>query len=519
MPAQPESRRTAVSGDPFEATVLQTAKGGSIVLGGKLYMAAARLVIGLLLARILLPEQYGSYNVAISTAMISASVALLGLDSAVLRYVALSISRDDTPGTWGILQVSLLLCAATSTLATVAMFAAAYPLAGLLHAPGLVPLLQLACVIVPFVALGDVLVGATRGFKRMQDGVIAESVLQPTVRLVLLIAAAAFGLSAFHAVLIYAVGVASTFGLLLYLLHRRFPLTRPISAARREVRPIIGYAIPIWLSDLMVRFRENLQTLLVGSLASLAGVGIFAVANQVSLMANMFHGSLTASAKPLIVELHERGDYAQLGHLYRTTTKWAVAVILPSLVVMLLLPEPILAVFGEAYVDGASTLQILALASLVMVGTGMCGTILDMAGYAKLKLVNAFVRLVLAIGLNLFLVPRLGIVGAALAILLGELIVNVLRLLQVAFLFRIWAYDRTFLKPVLAAASAAAVGLLGAQVLPPGSDTLRGALLALVIVAVYGTTLVALGLSAEELLVLRRIRARALSAAHRFTRA
>jgi O-antigen/teichoic acid export membrane protein len=519
MPAQPESGRTAAPADQFEATLLQTAKGGSIVLGGKLYMTAARVVIGLLLARILLPEQYGSYNVAISTAMISASVALLGLDSAVLRYVALSTSREDTPGTWGILQVSLLLCAATSTLSTVAMFAASYPLAALLHAPGLVPLLQLACVIVPFAALSDVLVGATRGFKRMQDGVIAESVLQPTVRLILLIGAAVLGLSAFDAVLIYAVGVASTFALLLYFLHRRFPLTRPIGTARREVRPIIGYAIPVWLSDLMVRFRENVQTLLVGSLASLAGVGIFAVANQVSLLANMFHGSLAASAKPLIVELHERGDYAQLGQLYRTTTKWAVAVILPSFVVMILLPQPILAVFGEAYVAGASTLQILAVASLVMVGTGMCGTILDMAGYAKLKLANAFVRLVLAIALNLILVPRLGIVGAALAILLGELTINLLRLLQVAFLFRIWAYDRTFLKPVSAAAAAAVVGAITGQLIPPGSDPLRGALHALVIVAVYVTMLPALGLSAEEMLVLRRIRARAFSAARRFTRA
>jgi hypothetical protein len=55
--------------------------------------------------------------------------------------------------------------------------------------------------------------------------------------------------------------------------------------------------------------------------------------------------------------------------------------------------------------------------------------------------------------------------------------------------------------------------------LPPGSDTLRGVLLALVIVVVYATMLVGLGLSAEERFVLRRIRARALAAAHRLTRA
>jgi O-antigen/teichoic acid export membrane protein len=512
--------REVVNGTPAQASadghrasheenILLAAQGGGISFAGKLVLAASRLVLAVLLARILGAEQFGFYNIALSTGAIAASLSIFGLDSAILRYVALAASRRDQRALSGALQFSLFTAGLLGATSATVLFALAYPIAERVFGDiRLAPLLQLTSVFVPVLALVELLHGASRAFKTVKYSVLAESVVQPAVRLVLTIAVALLGLTAFHAVAIYGIGVFATSAALIYLLNRQFRLKRPWSAGRKSAREILLYSIPVWLSDLMIGFRSNLQTLLVGSLYSIAGVGVFAVANQISLLGNMICASITTSAKPMIVEMHDRGDHSNLGLLYQATTKWSLTTMMPVFLTMVLLPGPILAIFGDEYTGGTTALVLLAVSSLSLWGLGMGGTILDMAGYANLKLANAAVRLVLTVGLNVLLIPPLGIVGAALALLVGEVTINVLRVVEVYWLFRIVPYNSDFLKPLTAAAAAIAVDLLLQAILPAGTHLGTAAIYAAAIFGVYLVITAALGLSPDERLVLRHLRQR-----------
>ena len=90
--------------------------------------------------------------------------------------------------------------------------------------------------------------------------------------------------------------------------------------------------------------------------------------------------------------------------------------------------------------------MILAVSSLILVGTGMGGIILDMGGHTRLKLLNSVLRLATFLALDLLLIPRWGVVGAAVAALAGESLVNLLRLGEVYYLFRLLPYNRSFLR-------------------------------------------------------------------------
>src|SRR5438874_7858365 len=75
-----------------------------------------------------------------------------------------------------------------------ALFFAAGPLAnGLFHAPTLAPLLRLLSIVVPFLTLSNLLLGATRGFGRMDYAAFSEKVVQSVVRVVLLVPLAVIG--------------------------------------------------------------------------------------------------------------------------------------------------------------------------------------------------------------------------------------------------------------------------------------------------------------------------------------
>jgi O-antigen/teichoic acid export membrane protein len=182
---------------------------------------------------------------------------------------------------------------------------------------------------------------------------------------------------------------------------------------------------------------------------------------------------------------------------------------LPVFLVMLLYPEQILLVFGQSFTDGAAALMILAVSSLVLVGTGMGGIILDMGGQTRLKLLNSVLRLATFLILDLLLIPRWGVVGAALAALAGETLVNLLRLGQVYYLYRLLPYNRSFLRPGAAALVALAVALLVGRLWPPDQNLVFTAINAVVLLAVYAALIWRSGFSADEKALVALARRRA----------
>ncbi len=465
-----------------------------------------RLVTAFLLARLLGAEQYGMYQLSLNVITLLAGMVLLGFDRALTRFMAITIARRDDEKTWGILQLGVGIPLLLSVLTNIGLFLLAYPIAEqIFHDVRMVPLLQIVSIFASFSALSDVLIGAVRGFKNMRYPVIAKFVVQPVVKLILVGIIALFGLKVWHAVLIFGIGELVTAVMLFYYLNELFSLQRPIQSAQRNLREMVAYAIPDWLAGLLTTFRINIQALLIGTLGSIAGVGVFAVADQLNKIGHDFYTSINTSADPYIAELHDGGKHKELGQLYQTATKWSLTINLPFFLIFMLFPDPILSIFGESFMGGATALMILAWANLVDVGTGMCGTILSMSGYTKLKLVNNIISITLSIGLNVLLIPRFGIVGAATSALLVYVALNTIRILQVYYLMRLTPYNISFLKPITAASVAFGAIFALKTWAPVDGNVLFVALYAFILMAIFVGMIWLLRLSTEDRMLLDRV--------------
>jgi O-antigen/teichoic acid export membrane protein len=495
------------TGSQAEQDMLYTVKGGSALMFGRLVTYVSRFAITFFLARALGAEEYGLYNLAITAATIGGAISVFGLDSTMTRYIAIMNSRKDKEGLWGVIQVGIGVSLLLSVVVSTCLFALAYPISTtFFHDVQLAPLLQVASLVIPFLTLSDVLAGATRGFKNMADTVIAQNIVQPILRLGLIILVAIGDLSLPMAILIFGLADLSASLVLLYFLNRRFNLRRSLAQGRRNTREILAFSLPLWLSDLLTTFRSNIQTLLIGSLDSIRGVGIFSIVNQVTLIGNIFHASMNQSAKPLIAELNDQGNHQRLGQVYQTTTRWVVTLNLPLILIVTLFPVQIMSIFGKSFESGAPALVLMGLVNFVNVATGMCGTLLDMTGHTRMKLANTVVRVTVAILANLVLISRWGIMGAAMAALIHELIANALPLVQVWKMYRILPYSLAFLKPLTAGAVAAGVALL-IRVWMPSSDQIIPTLIQMaMMLGVYALVIQLLGLSLEERRMVNKLR-------------
>jgi O-antigen/teichoic acid export membrane protein len=96
----------------------------------------------------------------------------------------------------------------------------------------------------------------------------------------------------------------------------------------------------------------------------------------------------------------------------------------------------LLGFFGAGYADAAVVVVVLSLAMLFATGAGSVDTVLLMSGRSMLSLVNVSAALAVNIGLNLVLIPRLGIAGAAYSWALAIVLRNLLPLVEVRYLLR-----------------------------------------------------------------------------------
>ena len=241
-----------------DRSILLAAKGGSIVFVGSLFGYGSQLVTGILLTRFLGAEQYGLYKVGVTTGEIAASFATLGMGWAMVRFVSLFASRRDTPGLWGTLQLGTGLVTLSSLFIGAGMFVLATPLAlHLFHDTRLVPLLRLASLIVLFSSLSSVLASATKGFNKMQYSTGTQQIAQPLTRLILLVPLALLGLTAGKAMITYIAGLIVTCVLLLYFLNRLFALRRPLQKARRDIRGLFRFSLPVYFSSLISSRKDT----------------------------------------------------------------------------------------------------------------------------------------------------------------------------------------------------------------------------------------------------------------------
>jgi O-antigen/teichoic acid export membrane protein len=488
--------------------LLATAKGGGFLIAGTLFEFASRFVIALVLARALGADDYGLYVLAISAASLFAGISLLGLDDAMVRYVAIRSGRRDDAGVAGTLQLGLGVAVGAGLLMAGVLFLCAKPIAdGLFHEPELEPLLRLLATVVPFLAVSNVLLGTARGFRRMDYAAFAEKVIPSVVRVALVCLLVVIGgLSLYAAAIVFGLADVAASITLVLLLKKQFPLERSLHrGVRRDVREIFRFALPLWLSGLLRQFRGNIQAVLLGAMSAVANVGIFAIVARVTMVSTVTSQSVYVASKPLMAQLHDRNDREGLAHLYKATTRWTFGLSAPFFLASVLYPDAILSVFGSAFAAGTMALILAALAQLVNGATGTCQGMLDMTGHTRAKLANTALMTVLLLGGGVLLIPRWNVAGAAAASLIAIATVNIVAVVEVWMMEGLLPFDRTFWKQSAAGLVAFTLGLALETWIPVGTNFALALVQGAIITAVYIALIVRFGLTPDDRMVLDRV--------------
>lgn len=282
-------------------------------------------------------------------------------------------------------------------------------------------------------------------------------------------------------------------------------MLRRVPAAAPAYRPteLFRFSTVSWVSSLSSTGLIWVDTLLLGFYGN-DDIGAYHVATRLVTVAVFVLAPINASFGPYLAHLYHQDRMDEVRRIYAVATGWVVRLSLPAFVALLVLPDQLLhLVNGSALVGGAAVTIALALGQLVNAATGPCGTLLNMSGRVSINMVDNLAALALNILLNLWLIPAYGILGAAVAWAVSLAVVNIARVWQVRVLVHAVPVTVGMVKGLVAAALALVAGF-GARWLVSGW-AVELAVGLVVIALVYLGAVLALGLSREDIMVLRSV--------------
>jgi len=372
----------------------------------KVLRMGAGLLVGILVARYLGPEQFGLLSFSTAVVSIFGAVAGLGLQSIVVRDIVLDPTcADESLGTAALLQLAGGLLAYVFLVGSIIWLRPEDTVATLLVA----------------------ILGSTLLFKFsdialywFESQVSSKYIVWIQNACFIIFAAIKIGLITLNAPLTAfawaAAGEVLVVALLiLTMLSFRGPNLLQLRASIKRARELLKDSWPLLLSGAAIMVYMKTDQIMLGQMLDDNAVGVYSAAVRISEVWYFIPMVIVASIFPATLEAKKRDELQyqeRLQRLYDLMVALSVFVALPM---MFLSTHIVTALFGSAYTEAGPILAIHIWAS-VFVFLGVASSQHLVAENRQiLSLQRTLLGAAINIFLNFLLIPILGTIGAAIA--------------------------------------------------------------------------------------------------------
>ncbi len=347
------------------------------------------------------------------------------------------------------LAVALALLVAT-LLGADALGAWLYP-----DRPTLPGLLRIGALSLPFIALSQIAVAATKARLHMKYDALINGLIKP------------FGLLGFSA-LAWALGaqaegllwahtatwiVLAALAVRAYGAHFDVPRTVRAALAVDIDRPMLSFAVPQSLNMTFNKYLTRLDVLMLAYFGFTNGqVAFYATGALVTSNIREVKLIFSQALAPVAARYHAAGDPSAFEATLGQVSRWTTTLALPILAAALILRDDVLVLIDASYIGDTRFMALLLIPPFLSCAVGLAGNSIVFTGHARWNLLNSLLVAGLNTGFNLWLIPRYGLLGAAMATALAASLVSALQIVELGLLERIWLRPSAVWQPHLAGA-------------------------------------------------------------------
>lgn len=493
----------------LQADIKTIARNAGISGLGDIFSAAVIFGTTIVMTRTVGAALYGTFVLAKQTVLVGAIFGNFGVQKGLLYFLPFYKGKGNWDCAKGTFLSSTRLTAIFSFSTAVLLFLGADLIAQeVFRNPLVASAIKVLAFSLPGWAFVKLWLSGVQAFRVLKYSVLVDKVIRPVTCLAVLSLLFLVGFKLYSLVFSELTSVLLAAGLAYYFLRKLFPPLWHKTRAVTHRRELLGFSAPLFLVESLNFILLRVDVIMLGIFLVSQQVGIYNAATRVAMLQLIPLASVNSIFAPMIAEYYGRDDLDNLRANYKMATRWVFSLVFPLGLFVILFSAPLLRLFGTEFAVGSAALVILAGGQLVRATVGPAEHMIMMTGHPRLNLANSLALAMLNVVLNLLLIPRFGIVGAAVATASSMAAITLVRLAEVYYLLKVHPYRLNFIKPLVSGLLAAALAyiiVMRNTLVPPSLVLIAGMLVTLV---TYIGTLTLLRLPEEEKLILKTLMAR-----------
>lgn len=384
-------------------------------------------LLQVLMARLMGPAQYGDYTVIITVVNLFIVLSLFGFDSSVLRFLPAYISNRENEKANGFVKFSYRTIVFLSLVSSIVLFIFLLSKSKKFNMSfnegffwGL--------LLIPFLAFIYQSSALLRALGKIKTSLISSYFLIPFL----------MGVSC----LIYyykqhtlTVDAAMLNFLCCAILICLFINRKAGKALKEKVpseenafipRQWISVSTILFLTTALDLLLRQSDILMVSYFLGNTKAGYYGVAAKLAVLASLGLSVADYVFMPKISALYESRQFAKLQQMVRNSSLQILSITLPVALILFSGGKWILGLFGNSFSNSYVPLVILLSGQIINASTGMVGGLMSMTGHQKIFFSFYIIAFVFQFLLNVILIPKLGITGAAIGSSISMVLLNIL---------------------------------------------------------------------------------------------
>lgn len=440
--------------DGLNHNLQKVVKGTVIVFIGTIVGILLAFVGRVLFARFFTPFEYGILSLGVALLSVFALVGTLGLREGTARQIAYFLGKKQTKKVQLTILWSLTFSVITGIIISLTVFLFSDVIAiRIFNMSDLSIPLKILSTSIPFYILILMLNSVFRGFKRVKERVYFLDLIRNLLFPLLLVPVILLGISFEWGITAYTLSIICTSIAFFIYFTKKMPINLRLPKKRKDMsigKELLIFSLPLLLVTILYQVMGWTDTLMLGYFKTPDIVGLYNAANPLGRFISTALGAMLFIYTPVISNLYAKSKDIEMKRSYAILTKWLCAATLPLALIFALFPRITLNFFfGPEYISAGIVLQILAIGFFINNLMGPNGATLIAMGKTKFLMGATFAAACINVGLNVLLIPKYGVTGAAIATVTALVSINIIRSIKLYSLSKIHSLEKNILKPIL----------------------------------------------------------------------
>lgn len=371
----------------------------------------SHLLLRIVLGKELGPSGLGLYTLVFTIYMFGMQFAAFGIGAALTKYIAQY--HDDLPKIREYVTSGVLGSMVSGTVFGVIL----YLLSGVIsiqffHSPEMTDLLKLTAFCFPFIAMQKVVIGALNGMRKMKWFAGVNIIQNVSVMVVSIVLVMLFDMGVRGAVIGYVVPTILMGVLSLALIRENVSIKMGILRIALSEISLFGFYVV--LANSIGIINTQIDSLMIGHFMSTTDVGYYAVAVLFMQAITLLPQAVQRVTNPSIATYYGKKDYVNIRNLIKGTMfKISVITIVIALFLAFFGEMLIGIIFTKEFLPAYVPLLILLIGYSIYAVFVSIGTCLSSIGKINIVFRISLLCAILNTLLNIILIPRFGLLGAA----------------------------------------------------------------------------------------------------------